>query len=171
MLADRIEAKRINAFRRVFALCGMAEGEPVAFLSETQSQELNAHLTELALQAAGPRAFHVVMPTPPQGASVPVRSAGASDVLQDLPPAVAALAGSGLVADLTVEGLLHAPELHTILKGGARVLIISNEHPDALERLVPNEGLKDRVRAALARCRGATKMTVTSDAGSDLTID
>ena len=168
MLADRIEAKRINAFRRVFALCGMAEGEPVAFLSETQSQELNAHLTELALQAAGPRAFHVVMPTPPQGA---VRSAGASDVLQDLPPAVAALAGSGLVADLTVEGLLHAPELHTILKGGARVLIISNENPDALERLAPDEGLKDRVRAALARCREATKMTVTSDAGSDLTID
>ena len=34
MLADRIEAKRINAFRRVFALCGMAEGEPVATLSE-----------------------------------------------------------------------------------------------------------------------------------------
>ena len=91
------------------------------------------------------------MPTPPQGASVPVRSAGASDVLQDLPPAVAALAGSGLVADLTVEGLLHAPELHTILKGGARVLIISNENPDALERLAPDEGLKDRVRAALAR--------------------
>ena len=56
MLADRIEAKRINAFRRVFALCGMAEGEPVAFLSETQSQELNAHLTELALQALGARA-------------------------------------------------------------------------------------------------------------------
>ena len=32
-------------------------------------RELNVHLTELALQALGARAFHVVMPTPPQGAS------------------------------------------------------------------------------------------------------
>ena len=121
MLADRIEAKRINAFRRVFALCGMAEGEPVAFLSETQSQELNAHLTELALQAVGARAFHFVMPTPPQSASVPVRSTGVSDALQGLAPAVAALAGSGLVAELTVEGLLHALALPAILEGGVRV--------------------------------------------------
>ena len=49
MLADRIEAKRINAFRRVFALCGMAEGEPVSILSVTQSLELDVHLNELAL--------------------------------------------------------------------------------------------------------------------------
>ena len=72
----------------------MTEGEPFAFLSETQSRELNVYLTELALQAVGARAFHVVMPTPPQGASVSVRSTGASDVLQDLAPAVAALARS-----------------------------------------------------------------------------
>ncbi|MDP7391057.1 MAG: hypothetical protein QGH07_04310 [Alphaproteobacteria bacterium] len=121
MLADRIEAKRINAFRRVFALCGMAEGEPVAFLSETQFWELNVHLTELALQAVGARAFHFVMPTPPQSASVPVRSTGVSDALQGLAPAVAALAGSGLVAELTVEGLLHALALPAILEGGVRV--------------------------------------------------
>ena len=171
MLADRIEAKWIDAFRRVFALCGVAEGEPVAILSETQSRDLNVHLTELALQALGARAFHVVMPTPRQSAPVPVRSTGASDALQGLAPAVAALAGSGVVVDLTVEGLLHAPELPAILKGGARVLMISNEHPEALERLAPDEGLKDRVRAAVADCREATNMTVTSDAGSDLTID
>ena len=115
------------------------------------------------------RAFHAVMPTPPQDASVPVWSTSASDVLQALAPAVAALAESGLVTDLTVEGLLHAPELLVILNGGARVLMISNEHPEALERLAPNEGLKDRVRAVLARCREVIKITVTSDAGSDLT--
>ena len=45
-----------------------------------------------------------------------------------------------------------------ILKGGVRVLI-SNENPEAQERLAPDEGLKDRVRVAVARCREATKMT------------
>ena len=137
----------------------MAEGEPVAILSETQSLELDVHLTELALQALGARAYHVAMPTPPKSASVPVRSTGVSDALQGLAPAVAALAGSGLVAELTVEGLLHALALRATLKGGVRVLMISNEHSEALERLEPNEGLKDRVRVAVARCREATKMT------------
>ena len=135
----------------------MAEGEAVAILSETQSLELDVHLTEFALQALGARAYNVAMPTPLQSASVPVRSTGVSDALQGLAPAVAALAGSGLVAELTVEGLLHALALPAILKGGVRVLMISNEHPEALERLAPNERLKDRCawrsRAAARRPR------------------
>ena len=171
MLTDRIEAKWIEAFRRVFELCRVTEGEAVAILSETQSRELNVRLTELALQLLGAKAFHVVMPSPRQSAPVPVRSTGASDALQGLEPAIAALSSSGMVVDLTVEGLLHAPELTAILKGGARVLMISNEHPEALERLVPDESLKTAVRAAVARCRKANTMTVTSAAGSDLTVD
>ena len=94
MLADRIEAKWIESFRRVFALSGVTKGETVAILSETQSRELNVHITELALQALGARAFHVVMPTPPQSAPVPVRSTGASNSLQALDPAIMALAAS-----------------------------------------------------------------------------
>ena len=37
--------------------------------------------------------------------------------------------------------------------------MISNEHPEALERLTPNEGLKERVRVAVTRRCEATKMT------------
>tara|TARA_B100000676_G_C18081153_1_gene851337 strand:- start:1243 stop:2280 length:1038 start_codon:yes stop_codon:yes gene_type:complete len=171
MFADRIEAKWIDSFKRVFTLCGVTDGVTVAILSETQSRELNIHIAELALQLLGARTFHVIMPTPPQSAPVPVRSTGASNSLQGLGPAIAALATSELVVDLTVEGLLHAPELPDILKGGARVLMISNEHPEALERLVPDECLKDSVRAAVACCREASTMTVMSEAGSNLRID
>ncbi|MEJ2761396.1 MAG: peptidase M29, partial [Gammaproteobacteria bacterium] len=71
----------------------------------------------------------------------------------------------------TVEGILHSPELPAILESGARVLMISNEHPDALERLVPTPDLKDRVRAATQKLRAATRMKVTSRAGTDLDID
>ncbi len=69
------------------------------------------------------------------------------------------------VVDLTVEGLLHAPELPRIIAGGARMLMISNEHPDALERLLPQPRDKDRVREAVSRIRAATKMTVSSRCG------
>lgn len=171
MLRDRIEAKWIDAFERVFSLCKVARGEAVAILSETQSRSLNVHLTELALARLGAQAFHVIVPTPSQDAPVPVRSTGASGALAGQRAALESLKAVGLVADLTVEGLLHAPELREILSGGARVMMISNEHPDALERLVPEPEMEGRVKAAVKRARAAAEMRVTSEAGTDLTVN
>lgn len=171
MLADRIEAKWIDAFARTFELCRVQPDEPVAILSETQSRALNVHLAELALLRLGTRPFHLVVPTPPQTAPVPVRSTGASRSLRGHPSVIAALRASSFVVDLTVEGLLHAPELPAILEGGARVLMVSNEHPEALERLVPDPALVPKVKAAVKRCRAASRMKVTSEAGTDLDVD
>jgi len=64
MLSDRIEAKWIDAFERVFGLCKVAAGDEVAILSETQSRALNVHLTELALLRMGAKPVHVMLPTP-----------------------------------------------------------------------------------------------------------
>ena len=75
------------------------------------------------------------------------------------------------MVDLTVEGLLHARELPQVLAGGARVMMISNEHPDALERLVPDPSMEPRVKAAVKRARGASTMRVVSAAGTNLTVD
>ncbi len=171
MLADRIEAKWIDAFQRVFELCRVTPGEAVAILSETQSRALNVQLAELALLRLGARPFHLVVPSPPQPVPVPIRSTGASYALQQHPAVLAGLKASGLVVDLTVEGLLHSPELKPILKAGARVLMISNEHPEALERLVPDPALEPRVKAAVRRCREAERMTVTSRAGTELVVN
>jgi 2,5-dihydroxypyridine 5,6-dioxygenase len=170
MLADRIEDKWIQAFAAVFELCKVQPGETVAILSETQSRELNVRLAELALARLKARPFHVVVPTPPQRAPVPVRSTGASDAVQGLGPVVQALAASGLVVDLTVEGMLHAPELPAILKGGARLLMVSNEHPDALERLVPDGALAPKVKAGVKLLKAAKTMSVSSPSGTDLRI-
>ena len=59
----------------------------------------------------------------------------------------------------------------TILKGGARILAISNEHPEALERMRPDPALETRVRAAAKMLRAAGRMAVTSAAGTALDID
>ncbi len=170
MLADRIEEKWIVAFARVFSLCKVAGGEAVAILSETQSRALNVHLSELALARLGARPFHLIVPTPPQRASVPVRSTGASDAVQGLAPVINALASAGLVVDLTVEGLLHAPELPEIIREGARVLMVSNEHPEALERLIPDPALEPKVKAGIGALKQARVMRVTSAAGTTLTV-
>ena len=102
---------------------------------------------------------------------MPVRSTGASDAVGGLKPVVSALAAADFVADCTVEGLLHAPELGAILAGGARILMISNEHPEILERLLADPALKPRVDEGAALLAEASQMRVTSAAGTDLTVD
>ena len=171
MLRDRIEGKWIDTFCSVFALCKVTDGEPVAILSESQSRPLNVNLVELALLRLGARPFHVVLPSPPQSAPVPVRSTGASAAVQGLEPVIGALASSGLVVDCTVEGMLHAPELPKILSGGARLLMVSNEHPDVLERLLPSPELTPKVKTGLKMLAAAKEMRVASAAGTNLTVD
>lgn len=171
MLSDRIEGKWIDAFVEIFQRCAVKSGDTAAILSETQSRALNVQLAELALLRLGARPFHLVLPTPRNPHPVPVRSTGASEAIGRLKPVIAALGQSGFVVDCTIEGLMHAPETPEILKAGARIMVISNEHPEALERLRPESALETQVRAAAKMLRGAKRMTVTSAAGSDLTID
>lgn len=170
MLADRIEGKWIDAFVEAFEASAIRAEETVAILSETQSRPLNVHLAELALLRLGVRPFHLVVPTPRNPWGVIARSTGASQAIGNLRPVVAALASSDVVVDVTLEGLMHSPETPEILKGGARILVISNEHPEALERMRIDPDLETRVKAAVKKIRGATEMTVTSAAGSDLTV-
>jgi 2,5-dihydroxypyridine 5,6-dioxygenase len=170
MFSDRIEHKWIAAFCDVFARSAVKPGDTAAILSETQSRALNVHLAELALLQLGARPFHVVVPTPRTPHPVPVRSTGACEAIGNLAPVVTALAAAGFVVDCTLEGLMHARETKTILQAGARILVISNEHPEALERLAPDESLATKVRAAQRMLRGAKRMHVTSPAGTDLAI-
>jgi 2,5-dihydroxypyridine 5,6-dioxygenase len=171
MLSDRIEGKWIDAFCETFERCGVKAGHGAAILSETQSRQLNVHLAELALLRLGAKVFHIVLPTPRNPHPVPVRSTGASVAVAGLAPVVAALGQAGFVVDCTLEGLMHAPETPAILKAGARILYISNEHPEALERMRPDGKLEQRVRTAAKTLRGSKRMTVTSDAGTNLDVD
>jgi len=171
LLSNRIEGKWIDCFARTFQLCKIAPGDAVAILSETQSRQINVELAELALQRLGARPFHVVLVTPRLESAVPVRSTGASNALQQLGPVIKALAASAVVIDITVEGMLHAVELAEILSSGTRLYMISNEHPEVLERLMPNPALRPKVEAGAAMLRGAREMRVLSEAGTDLIVD
>lgn len=172
MRDDRIEPKWIDSFRLVFELCEVRRGDEVAILSETQSRRSLVLLAEIALHQLGAKLFHVVMPTPALSAPAPVRSTGASNAIQMNGAAIAALASASLVVDITVEGLLHSRELPEILKPGrARVLYVSNEHPEAFERMPPSREASERVKRGRKMLAAAKQMRVTSKAGTDLAID
>lgn len=171
MLQQRIEAHWIDAFAHTFALCGVKAGDTAVVLSETQSRPVNVQLAQLALSRLGASVFQIVLTTPNLSAPVPVRSTGASDAIGRLAPVVQALAATTFVADLTAEGLLHAAELPQILANGARVLMVSNEHPEILERCQPSAALEPMVKAHMKRLKAAKTMQVTSPAGTQLAIN
>lgn len=165
-----IEARWLAAFADVLGRCGVKAGDACAVLSETQSRPVLVQLASLALQQLGARSFVVTVPSPAASA-VPVRSTGASTALSGHDAAVQSLARCALVVDCTVEGLQHAAELPAILAGGARVLVVSNEHPEILERCLPRAQDETTVRDAMRRLKAARRMSVFSRAGTSLQID
>jgi len=171
VLTDRVEARWIEAFVKTFEACKVDAGQSAIILSESQSRALNVHLSELALARLGVQFYHIQVPTPQSESTAILRSTGTCLALNGQEKAVAALASVDFIVDLTLEGLMHAPQTGKILKGGARILNVSNEHPDMLERVMPDEDLKQRTLAAARMCRSAKLMTVTSEAGTDLKVD
>jgi 2,5-dihydroxypyridine 5,6-dioxygenase len=169
MLQSHLEPAWVDAFHAVLSRCALQPGDTVAILSESQTRAELPALARFAAARMGCQVFEIRVPTPFE-AGPPVRSTGASTALQQIAPVVSALAASTLVVDCTVEGLMHAPELPAILKGGARVIYVSNEHPEALARLVPGDGLEPLVKDHVKRLRAAKLMRVTSAAGTELSI-
>lgn len=174
MLQERAEPAWITAFEEVLRRCALQTGDTVAILGETQSRPVLMELARLAAARLGVQVFTITLPSVFSTAEPVTRSTGASPAIQGLAPVIAALSGCTLVLDCTVEGLMHAPELPAILKGNGqtqpRIVYISNEHPEALVRLLPDEATEARVKAHVKRLRGATRMRVTSAAGTDLAV-
>ena len=76
-----------------------------------------------------------------------------------------------IVVDCTVEGMIHSPEWPEIDASGARILVITNEHPEILERTEPFAELGPKVDLGTKMIADAKQMRVTSKAGTDLIVD
>ena len=170
MMTDTIEPAWIDAFEAVLRRCALKPGDITAILCETQTRPVLPLLARLAAARIGAKAFVLTLPTV-FSTDLPVsRSTGASNALQGIAPVVQALGASTLVVDCTVEGLMHAPELGAILKAGSRIIYVSNEHPEALVRLVPDDATEPLVKEHIKRLRATRSMRVTSAAGTQLNI-
>ena len=86
MLIEHIEHRWLAAFERTFTLCKIQESDVVALLTESQSRRVNVDLARLTLQRMGAQVFEICLPTPALSAPAPVRSTGATDVVQNLAP-------------------------------------------------------------------------------------
>lgn len=175
MLQERIEPAWIDAFETVLRRCALQPGDQVAILGETQSRPVLMEMARLVATRLGGRCFTLTLPSVLGRGEPLTRSTGACPAIQNSAPVIAALAASALIIDCTVEGLMHAPELPAIIQGNGltqpRILYVSNEHPEALCRLLPDEQTEQQVKVHLKHLRAARTMRVSSAAGTDLRID
>ena len=171
MLQERIEGKWLACFRRVFTLNGIGKGTTAALIHETQSRPVLVHLSEIALHDLGADFCMLMMPTPPQTAPVPVKGTGTSLAVQGNRAAIEAMKQCEVIVDCTVEGMIHSREWPEIEEAGARILVVTNEHPEILERTEPFAELGPKVDLGVRMLREASTMRVTSAAGTDLTVD
>ena len=166
-----IESAWVRRYAEQFEACGLAPTEIAVVLSETRSRPEIVQTARLALSLCGVAPVDVVVTTPPNPGPLPIRSTGASVALSANQAALGALTKADFIVDCTVEGLLHAPELGQILASGARVLMVSNEHPENTERWPHDPFLADRVAIGVGLLEQAKEMRIESDAGTELMVD
>jgi 2,5-dihydroxypyridine 5,6-dioxygenase len=166
-----IQHKWIENFAHAFQASGVCAGQWVVVAAESESNPDLIALSELALQRIGARVTLVRVPSPAVNGSVPIRSTGASTAFDAYPELMTALGDCSLLVDCSVEGLLHSRARQTFLAAGGRLLMISNEHPEILERCLPDVALRARVDYSLKRLEAASTMQVRSRAGTNLTVD
>ena len=171
MLVEKIEQKWIDCFCKSFRLSGVNSKHTVAILSETQSRKILVDLAEQALQLIGAKPLTISVPSPPVSDKLPIRSTGSSYALRGYDSILPLLAGCDLIVDCTVEGILHTLELKKLIENNGKVLMISNEHPEILERLMPDEKISSKVLKSLDMLATSSAMHVMSDAGTDLHVE
>lgn len=164
------EWRYLTRFAEHLRRCDVTADESVVVLSESTSRPVLVETARLAAQSIGAKTIDVIVPTPAATQPVPIRSTGASHAIAWHPAALGALCAANVVIDCTVEGLLHSPELGTVLAAGSRVLMISNEHPDVFDRVRWDPQLPVSATRHERALRDASRMTVTSAHGTDLTV-
>jgi 2,5-dihydroxypyridine 5,6-dioxygenase len=161
----------LDAFVRELRLCKVRSGEHVVVLSEPGSR---GDYVEAAFGAAKACGAHVIAATVPGGSPAPMPSThtgagpGLVSVLNDT-TAQDLLKSADLVVDLTREGFIHAPVQQEILRAGTRIIFVCDA-PDVLIRNLPKETDKAEVQEGVDLLKRSSVMRVTSDAGTDLTV-
>ena len=168
---DKIQTYWKESFLELVQLCKIKKDEKIIVLTETISREINFQLLEAALKQTDLTFTHIDIPTKPYKLEPIIKSTGASNILDGENQYISKLKKSDIIFDLSKEGLMHSKQTKEILSNGTRIMNISDEHPEILSRLKPEQKLKNLVKDAVAKCRNASYMRITSDAGTDLKIN
>jgi 2,5-dihydroxypyridine 5,6-dioxygenase len=161
----------IDLFTQELELCNVQNGEAVIVLTEPGSRPDYAAAAFTAAKRLGAEVMQVTLPggSPVPLPNVLTGSGYGLAALESNALALKLLQESGMVVDLTREGLIHSPVQAQILSGGTRVLYVC-EPLEVLARNMPVREDKERALAAKRLIESSSTMHVTSPAGTDLTV-
>jgi 2,5-dihydroxypyridine 5,6-dioxygenase len=154
-------------FVEQFRLCKLTPQETVAIISD--------HGNKLEYVAAAVEAAHslgagvlALSATSLSHPNLPPYERGSSG--REVGALLAAAAECDFVVDVTVAGLIHSDVRTRITGRGKRMLFVA-EQPDVLQRLMGTAELRKTAERGRDLLRAGTEMRVTSEAGTDLTVD
>ena len=168
---EKIQDYWVEPFLPLIELCKIKSNETIIVLTETRSRELNVTILEQAIKKIGLKFKKIEIPSKPYLIDPIIKSNGASNILDGSNTYIKKLKEGDIIFDLTREGLMHSRQTKEILSSGARIMNVSDEHPEILSRLKPEIDLKNRVKEAVSQCRSSSVMKVTSDAGTNLNVN
>lgn len=159
--------QNLAMWREVLRLCRVKKGENIAVLTGETSLPQNIDMAMRSAVSIGARVCRIDVPPGDAGGAFGHRANVGVTPLTGHRIAVDTLKKVDMVLDLM--GLMHSPEQLEILDAGTRMLLVV-EPPDMLARMIPTADDKRRVQAAQMRLKTAKTMTVSSKAGTDLTM-
>lgn len=148
----------VPMFRHVLELCRVKPGEILLLHTDTQ---FNPHYPAACLGAGlhlGARVYQIMVPT-------------REKAIEEEPTIVRAWQEADMVIDLVSAGA-HLFSILNVraLEAGTRVLRIA-EPLDVLERLLPDTEVRARSEAGAETLNRGKRVRITSEAGTDLTLD
>ena len=153
-------------FRRNYARCKIGRGQKVVVLSEGDQLRDYALASIAAARALGAEVEDLNIPADNAlDANARMNNIGKNN-LSKFPAAIETCKRADIVIDHML--LLFSPEQIAMQAAGTRVLLVV-EPVEILERLLPYEGLRERVEAAAQRLQRARRLRFTNVAGSDVT--
>jgi 2,5-dihydroxypyridine 5,6-dioxygenase len=153
--------------------CAVKPEESVVILSEPNSRQDYVGASFAAVQSLGVRSVaSVVLPGGSPVVAPGIRSGSGFGLaaLDGFPDMMEFLKAVDMIVDVTIEGHIHAELQQEILKGGTRVLFVCDP-PEVLARNLTGPQDKERVQAAVEMLRGAGAMRISSEHGTDLSVD
>lgn len=147
----------VSAFRREYALCNVKSGESIAFLTDLNADQNIVTAGLIAAAELGFAAYEIRIARSPNLEIVGENPLDTAGVLE-------AVRNASLVITFFVG--FFSPWERAIREAGGRILNLLDT-PDELVRLQGSPELKRAVVAARDRVLKATKVRVTSEAGTD----
>jgi len=160
--------KLIALFQEQFKRCKLKAEESVIVLSGDNSPPEYVKASLQAARNLGTKPFQLHLPPVAKKDNATTLDTVGTTPVTGIPIAIEALKKADFIVDLLM--LLHSPEQVEILNSGARMLLIL-EPPEVFEARPSTDQLRHVIESSAERLKKATKLRVTSGAGTDLEMD